>query len=418
MRYIAAILLCFYLISGASAQETSGDSDRKSDSFFSDFSSREYMTGDWGGARERLIDWGLTPTATYSASILGNPVGGIRKGIKYAGLLDVYLDFDLEKLLDIHGTRFVISGAWSSGKSLSLEDIGNFFIVSSDYNGNSVSLYQLYIETNLWGDRVKVAVGRMGIGDYFATAEVFEVYVSSSFDLNPISLTYNVPAFLSNPFAALGARLRVKPFDDFYIAAGVYSADLDAGRILKPDIDFTFRNGVILISEVGYTPGSRAVSSGLRGDYKLGAYYDTGKSDRLSEGGRNQEGNYGFYLIMDQMVYREQGAGSQGLTLWGTTTYAPQDEINTFPFFFSWGFVYEGVFSGRDNDIAGFGFAYGRLSSALADKDYEIGFEGTYIFQVTPWLGIQPDVQFIVHPGGSGDIHNAFVAGMQLSVDI
>ncbi len=32
-------------------------------------SSREYMTGDWGGARGRLADWGLGVTAEYSASV-------------------------------------------------------------------------------------------------------------------------------------------------------------------------------------------------------------------------------------------------------------------------------------------------------------------------------------------------------------
>ncbi|MCI0481094.1 MAG: carbohydrate porin, partial [Candidatus Dadabacteria bacterium] len=67
---------------------------------------------------------------------------------------------------------------------------------------------------------------------------------------------------------------------------------------------------------------------------------------------------------------------------------------------------------------AGLGFAYGRLSRDLEDKDYEIGIEGTYIFQVTPWLGLQPDVQLIIHPGGSAGIPDALVAGMQISVDI
>ncbi|MGH7849204.1 MAG: carbohydrate porin [Thermodesulfobacteriota bacterium] len=40
------------------------------------------------------------------------------------------------------------------------------------------------------------------------------------------------------------------------------------------------------------------------------------------------------------------------------------------------------------------------------------------MFQITPWLGIQPDVQLIVHPGGNAGIPDALVAGMQISVDI
>lgn len=419
MKHIAAFL--FYLcmlavVPGAQATDSPNDAG----SFFSDLSSREYLTGNWGGSRDKLMDWGLTPTATYSAAILGNPVGGMRKGIKYSGLLNVYLDFDLEKLLKIGGTRFVVSGAWAFGENLSAADIGNFFTVSNDFNGKFIGLYQLFIETNLWEDKFTLAVGRMGIGDDFSTADVFGIYVSSAFNTNPISLTYNIPAYLSNPDAALGARLSVKPVDDFYVAAGVYNADPDAARNqdVSIDFDFTFDDGVILISEAGYTPGRGAGSTVLPGDYKFGVYYDTGQFNELADAESTRDGNYGFYIVTDQMVYREPGAGSQGLTLWATATYAPEDEINLFPLFLSGGFVYQGVFPGRDNDAAGFGFAYGKLSQDLEDQDYEIGLEGTYIFQVTPWLGLQPDVQLIVHPGGSGSIPDALVAGMRLSVNI
>ena len=378
------------------------------------------MTGNWGGLRDRLVDWGFTPTALYSATLQGNPVGGMRKGFKYAGLLDVYLDFDLEKIFGLRNTKFVVSGAWAYGENLSAHDIGNFFTVSNDFNGKFIGLYQLFIESNLWDDRLTFAVGRMGIGDDFATSEVFLLYVSAVIDQNPISLEYNIPAFLSNPDAALGARARVKPCDEFFLAAGVYNADPDAAANQKVsvDFDFTFNDGVILISEAGYTPGMSEGSGGLPGEYKIGAYYDTGGFNELADTEDRRSGNYGFYVVTDQMVYREPGKESQGLTLWAAATYSPEEEINVFPFFIASGFAYEGVFTGRDEDVAGFGFAYGRLSRELQDQDYEIGLEGTYIFQVTPWLGLQPDLQLIVHPGGSGSIPDALVAGIQLSLDI
>ena len=44
--------------------------------------------------------------------------------------------------------------------------------------------------------------------------------------------------------------------------------------------------------------------------------------------------------------------------------------------------------------------------------------EATYIIELTKWLSIQPDLQYIVHPGGSGEIPNALVIGFQLAVDI
>jgi porin len=82
------------------------------------------------------------------------------------------------------------------------------------------------------------------------------------------------------------------------------------------------------------------------------------------------------------------------------------------------GFVYKGLVLNRNDDKTAFGFAYGSLSDDLENKDYELMFELPHIYQATPWLQIQPDAQWIVHPGGSSDIPNALVTGMQLVVDI
>ncbi len=271
MKLLAACLICISVLAGPLSARAGEDSGNESDHFFSDLSTREYLTGNWGGLRDRLVEWGLTPTANYSATLQGNPVGGMRKGIKYAGLLDVYLDFDLEKLLSIGGTKLVVSGAWAFGENLSAKDIGNFFTVSNDFNGKFIGLYQLFIESNFWKDRFTFAVGRMGIGDDFSTADVFGIYVSAVVNVNPISLTYNIPAYLSNPDAALGARLRVKPVRDFYVAAGVYNADPDAAvnQRVSIDFDFTFDDGVILISEIGYTPGRDARFRGTPGGLQV-----------------------------------------------------------------------------------------------------------------------------------------------------
>jgi porin len=48
--------------------------------------------------------------------------------------------------------------------------------------------------------------------------------------------------------------------------------------------------------------------------------------------------------------------------------------------------------------------------------DYEAVVELTYRAQVTPWLSIQPDVQWIIHPGGSSKIDNALVVGLRAAI--
>jgi len=421
---LSKILLILFLIIFAMISQSSAQDSEVSFSYNKDlrsyevYDSRNYMTGYWGGFRSRLNELGITPIARYFTTVLGNPVGGKKKGVQYAGLLNAYLKFDLEKLLSIKRTKFIISGSWASGESLSEEDIGNFFSVSNIFSGSTVRLYQLILESELVENVLRVAVGRMGIGDEFGTSANFSNYISLAIDYNPISLSLNDAGFFSNPLSSWAARVRIKPAKNFQILAGAYNSNPGVGKGRVNGVDFSFNDGVIFIAELGYMPNLDFSSKSLPGSYKFGAFYDTRKFDELSNVSEKQKGNYSLYWILEQMIYRETTEDDQGLTPWATLTISPDENISTFPFFVSGGVVYSGLVPGRNNDNAALGFAYGNISDELENKDYELMLELTYILQWTPWLQIQPDIQWIVHPGGSSDIPNAVVVGAQLAVDI
>jgi porin len=106
--------------------------------------------------------------------------------------------------------------------------------------------------------------------------------------------------------------------------------------------------------------------------------------------------------------------------------------VNTMPFFANGGLVYRGLFASRPHDTAAFGVAYGAFSSqrARSQRDarsagsaagiqkYEVALELTYIVQATRWLQVQPDLQYIINPGGTGRIPNALVLGFQLALTL
>jgi len=394
-------------------------SEHESEGFFDSLSEQNYLTGNWGGHREKLKNKGIDIFGYYDLTVLGNPIGGVKKGLAYAGLLNLYLDFDLEKLLNIRGLRFRVSGSWASGRSLTDDFIGNFFQVSSIFSGTQVRLYQLYLEQSLFDDKLNIALGRLATGDEFMTSPIFFNFVSLAFDQNPISVLFNIPSFTVDPVSTWGARVKVRPFKEFYAMLGIYNSELGSGKISFSNFEASFNGEALLIGELGYLLNSDKDSNGFPGNYKLGAYYDTNRFTVLSNPVGKRRGNYGFYLIMDQMIYREGGPGSdQGLTPFATFTLAPSEDINTFPFFFSTGLVYEGLFRSRDTDTTSFGFSYGKVSRNLIGQDFEMLMELTHIFKITPWLSIQPDVQYIIHPGGTGDIPNALVVGFGMYVNL
>lgn len=91
--------------------------------------SGDYATGDWGGMRTQLEEMGITPEITYTTDILTLLKGGVDdgNGSSYAGRAELNLNFDLEKLFGLQGSRFYIEGAWSSGQDISARHIGNLF---------------------------------------------------------------------------------------------------------------------------------------------------------------------------------------------------------------------------------------------------------------------------------------------------
>ena len=53
----------------------------------------------------------------------------------------------------------------------------------------------------------------------------------------------------------------------------------------------------------------------------------------------------------------------------------------------------------------------------MPGQTYELVLEWNYGMEVTRWFRFQPDVQWIVRPGATGQIPNALVLGAQASID-
>jgi porin len=181
----------------------------------------------------------------------------------------------------------------------------------------------------------------------------------------------------------------------------------------------------------------------LPGTYKIGLWYDTGlfPDQRYGTDGFSlaasdsngqpalHRGNYSLYGVVDQTVWQSASDGSRNLNVFGRIMGAPDDQ-NLIDFSLNGGFTLAAPLPGRDNDQAGIDLGIGRVSSRAAglDRDHatiargvETLVELTYQAQVTPWLQLQPDLQFVINPGAglmnpdddSRQLRNEFVAGIR-----
>jgi porin len=87
--------------------------------------------------------------------------------------------------------------------------------------------------------------------------------------------------------------------------------------------------------------------------------------------------------------------------------------------------VATGLIEARPNDQLGLGLAVVNAGDpfrfTIADAGglparQEVNIELTYYADVTDWLSVQPDLQWIINPGADHTIEDAFVAGLRVQV--
>ncbi|MFA5143535.1 MAG: carbohydrate porin [Candidatus Omnitrophota bacterium] len=402
---------------------------------------QEHMSGNWKETRVDIEDKGVTIESTIVADTLGNVSGGKRQGARYNNSMSYDINFDLEKFAKMMGTQFHISGLWRAGESVSAACIGNVFVASSIYGTQQFRFFGLYLDKMFLDKKLNIRIGRLAAGDDFASDSIYWNFVTNAIDGNPIAIPLNL-YFPCYPISTWGVRAKYNFTDEFYTKSALYNGDPGVQQLGNYGFDFSFRfkRGLIFCQELGYTPTFK----GLPGRYKAGFYYNGGTfRDQYTDINgmpavvtgadfKKHIGNYGLYFHASQTIYKPAKTDcDEGLTPFAVVTLAP-DNINQFPFFIDGGFIYKGLVPTRHHDITCVGFAYGRYADSIYRSErmnreangnlntplqtYELIFDFSHKIEITPWMFMQPDFQYIVNPSGTNNIDDAFVVGTRFGL--
>lgn len=357
----------------------------------------EYATGYWGGARKKLEDHGITLGVTYYAEPFFKVSGGLtnHSKMKYLGLVDYSVTFDTEKLGLWKGGTAYISGANLHGHALTEQQVGDIQSISSIDARGFTKLSEFWYEQSFLDDRFKIKIGKQDGNADFSITDVAENYINSSFTLNP---TIPIPTY---PEPALGVQASARIYKGLTIKSAVYDGSESPGQFgFKTAFDR--EDGTFVIVE----PSIEHNIKNMPGKYMFGYWHHTGDMDEitLNINPRNFNSHYGFYAGFSQMVFKENKdeEDSQGLTFHGQFGYTPGDR-SEISHFYSSGLSYQGLIPHRNEDFIGIGFATADLSKNLKiteNKTVETALEVFYRIQLTPFLAIQPDLQFIFNPYG------------------
>ncbi len=384
-------------------------------------------TGDWDGVRSQLSDAGVSVFGTYTSESAGNPVGGNPQEFRYTHNIALGVTLDLHKLLGLSDSYFLASASERTGNSLSY-DIPNFFQVQEIFGHQTIRLVDLAVEKLFLDKKVDIVGGRINALDDFATSPLYCFAQNLGFCGNPLSIPVDasVPSY---PGAAWGIRARYQVSPEFYSMTGAYNTYGDFRSDKFHGVDFSLRHnsGVAIMEELGYSPDPLR-KIGYPSIFKLGGLYDS--EPRLQfKTGQMRGGTWQVYLTGQQrLLPLPEGATNlhQGLWEFLALTYAPP-EMNMLEYFADAGLLYFGLIPHRPNDELGLFGLLGQFSSDLRQSEratnqpamtHEAIIEANYMYNVAPWLTVQPDIQGVFRPGGTGLISDTLVLAVQAGITL
>jgi porin len=379
----------------------------------------------------------------YFGVFQGNPVGGQSQSFAYSQYLP--FGFEWKEPLGWRGGALRVSAVSGAGSNLS-ETIGNAFTVSQAWDGNTLFFYQAYLVQKAFDDKLEIGIGRVAAEQFFATLPAFDMLVTGGLNSVPIALEINSP-FTGSSSASWFAGARWLPAKEISLTAGVFQARADLGQsgpYYGLDLGLDQNDGTFGVVEIGWTPNSKDFTAvqedrnftrgrreldgngvGLPGIYKLGAYVSN--QPQVSYPGGWGGSPFGFYAIGQQTLW-EQNPGNNltpQFSVFGGVVWAPPSSVTEMPIDGFAGTVLRGPWSRRPADhlytswqIGSFSEPYAQSVGQSSSGAFESVLNAGYIIQITKEFSVQPDIQYIIQPGGFGQANNALVLGFQVTIEL
>ncbi len=133
-------------------------------------------------------------------------------------------------------------------------------------------------------------------------------------------------------------------------------------------------------------------------------------------GGSDKDGTSGQYVLVEGDIVKEHEGEDQGLS--GHCQLGTADpDVAEMDRHVGVGVRWQGAVHGRDDDVIGLGMSWVHLGRRAGfDEPSETALELFSRAQITPWLAVQPDLQWIHDPRGDRTLRDAWVGAIVLEV--
>lgn len=400
------------------------------------------LTGDWGGLRTQLLDRGINLTTIYTSELANNPRGGDEEKTAYADEFAFGATFDFQRLFDWNGAHFQITVTDRNGHDLDLTaNLHTLMQVQEIYGrGQTWRLTEFWFQQTWFDDRLLWKVGRLTVGENFG-----------SFSCNFQNLTFcgSQPGsvrgdyWYNYPVSQWGTRLEFAFNEQVKLKFGVFQVNptyIDdswaAHNGLLPD-NPSGTTGALIPLEVEWMPKFL----GLPDSFKCGAWYDTSNANDVyfdvdhqplvltGAAPLRRHGRDGVYLSFEQQI--SGVASKSGAQLFLNITQADRETSPSTDRQITFGLQYKGPFETRPTDVIGVAVGTTHVNSRVAAGERlldeitgstipvqtsEYATEIFYGWTPWPFVTLRPNLQYVIHPGGSSAYENDIVIGLKTTI--
>ena len=352
----------------------------------------------------------LTFSATATAEVWSNLKGGVETGTVGLTMADATLALD--------GTAFGHAGfsgelsmVATNGNSMSAM-IGDLQTASNIENDGALHLYQAWVRQVI-GEDTAVKVGILDLNADFDANDTASLFINSAHGVGP-DISGSGPAGAPVwPLGTAGIVAQTKLRPDLTVQAGVFNGvprDQDHPHAFAA-IGHNRDDGVLSIGQADWI-----FAKDVR--VAVGVWHNSAKLPALDPDTTAMvSGQTGLYGVIEGAI-----PGLEKTRGW-IRLGGVEPKASTLSAYFGAGLVRQGLIPGRPDDLIGISVARAQLSKGARRSDENLGsaetaIELTYAVQINEHLAIQPDLQYIIHPGGDRTLDDALVIGVRLAAQL
>jgi len=392
----------------------------------------ETLSGGWGGARSSLYDKGITMELIHKSDLMAVISGGIKHGSAWMGNTEAGVQMDLEKLLEWDAATAHIHIHSQLGSKFDRDHVGSFIGSDNIESGaNTAQFDHAWVQKNFSDDSMSLLAGLYAVDSEFYVTDTSGLFFQPPYGPgNELSQSgqFGPPIF---PLGALSIRVKyTSPDQNFYLQGALTDGvPSDPNNLRGTHIQFNRGDGSFSIVEFGYTPQEGGSAGGGEPEAEtfnktaIGFWHYSARLDDLIDvdaaGNPLRHFSQGIYFLAERTLMTEKGSPSQGLSGFVRFGTASRD-VHQADWTGSLGLVYQGLFDGRDDDIAGIAITvnhtsdkYRRLNSADSNQT---SLEATYRAQLNPWFALLPTLQYMHNPNMDPTLKNAWIAGVRAEI--